>query len=119
MYSYLGFNIPMVRESFETRVCAYICYQILLQCLGAAVVVATPFVPAWNEGYADGNVGGLIEAMLQPTGNFGKFLTVLMALSVTANIAPTFYSFSLGFQVFIPPLAVIPRYMFSLLATAM
>ena len=57
--------------------------------------------------------------MLRPTGNFGKFLTVLMALSVTANIAPTFYSFSLSFQVFIPPLAVIPRYMFSILATAM
>ncbi|EJF63789.1 NCS cytosine-purine permease [Dichomitus squalens LYAD-421 SS1] len=102
LYSYLGFNIPI----------------ILLQCLGAAVVLSAPSVPAWNEGYANGNVGGLIEAMLQPTGNFGKFLTVLMALSVTANIAPTFYSFSLSFQVFIPPLAVIPRYMFSILATA-
>ena len=83
------------------------------------MVISAPSVPAWNEGYANGNVGGLIEAMLQPTGNFGKFLTVLMALSVTANIAPTFYSFSLSFQVFIPPLAVIPRYMFSILATAM
>lgn len=93
--------------------------QILIQCLGAAVVLSAPFVPAWETGYADGNVGGLVEATLQPTGNFGKFLTVLMALSVTANIAPTFYSFSLSFQVFIPPFAVIPRYMFSILATAM
>ncbi|KAI0711159.1 NCS cytosine-purine permease [Cerioporus squamosus] len=101
-YSYLGFNIPI----------------ILIQCLGAAVVLSAPFVPAWETGYADGNVGGLVEATLQPTGNFGKFLTVLMALSVTANIAPTFYSFSLSFQVFIPPFAVIPRYMFSILATA-
>ncbi|KAJ8488035.1 hypothetical protein ONZ51_g3826 [Trametes cubensis] len=101
-YSYLGFNVPI----------------ILCQCLGAAVAVSVPLVPAWEDGYADGNVGGLIEAMLRPTGNFGKFLTVLIALSVTANIAPTFYSFSLSFQVFIPPLAVIPRYMFSLLATA-
>ncbi|KAI0360560.1 cytosine-purine permease [Trametes cingulata] len=102
LYSYLGFNIPI----------------ILIQCLGAAVAASVPLVPAWEEGYANGNVGGLIEAMLRPTGNFGKFLTVLMALSVTANIAPTFYSFSLSFQVFIPPLAVVPRYMFSLLATA-
>ncbi|KAI9063521.1 cytosine-purine permease [Trametes sanguinea] len=101
-YSYLGFNLPI----------------ILIQCLGAAVAVSAPLVPAWEEGYADGNVGGLIEAMLRPTGGFGKFLTVLIALSVTANIAPTFYSFSLSFQVFIPPFAVIPRYMFSLLATA-
>ena len=82
------------------------------------MVVAVPFVPSWEEGYGDGNVGGLIEAILRPTGNFGKFLTVLMALSVTANIAPTFYSFSLSFQVLVPPLAVIPRYMFSVLATA-
>ncbi|KAI0635287.1 cytosine-purine permease [Trametes polyzona] len=102
LYSYLGFNTPI----------------ILIQCLGAAVAVSVPLVPAWEEGYANGNVGGLVEAMLRPTGNFGKFLTVLMALSVTANIAPTLYSFSLSFQVFIPPLAVIPRYMFSLLATA-
>ncbi|KAI0746911.1 NCS cytosine-purine permease [Daedaleopsis nitida] len=102
MYSYLGFNIPI----------------ILLQCLGAAVVLSAPFVPAWEAGYADGNVGGLIEAMLQPTGNFGKFLTVLMALSVTANIAGTFYSFCLSFQVLAPPFAAVPRYMFSILATA-
>ncbi|PIL27619.1 transporter [Ganoderma sinense ZZ0214-1] len=103
LYSYLGFNIPIIS----------------LQCLGAAVVLAAPAVPAWNQGYGNGNVGGLIEAMLQPTGNFGKFLTVLMALSVTANIAPTFYSISLNFQIFIPPFAVIPRYIFSLLATAL
>ncbi|KAH9929656.1 hypothetical protein B0H21DRAFT_110305 [Amylocystis lapponica] len=101
-YSYLGFNIPI----------------ITIQCLGAAVAITAPSVPTWNEGYADGNVGGLVEAMLRPTGNFGKFLTVLLALSVTANIAPTLYSFCLNFQVFIPPLVVVPRYFFSLVATA-
>ena len=93
--------------------------QISIQCLGAAVAVATSSVPAWEVGYANGNVGGLIEAMLSPAGNFGKFLTVLMALSVTANVAPTLYSFCLSFQVFMPFLAVVPRYVFSVLATAM
>lgn len=76
-------------------------------------------MPAWEVGYANGNVGGLIEAMLSPAGNFGKFLTVLMALSVTANVAPTLYSFCLSFQVFMPFLAVVPRYVFSIVATAM
>lgn len=57
--------------------------------------------------------------MLSPSGNFGKFLTVLMALSVTANVAPTLYSFCLSFQVFMPFLAVVPRYVFSIVATAM
>ncbi|KAI0765159.1 NCS cytosine-purine permease [Fomes fomentarius] len=101
-YSYLGFNIPI----------------ILLQCLGAAVALSTPLVPAWETGYTGGNVGGLIEAMLQPTGNFGKFLTVLMALSVTANIAATLYSGGLNLQIFIPALIVVPRYLFSLVVTA-
>ncbi|THG95083.1 hypothetical protein EW026_g6503 [Hermanssonia centrifuga] len=102
LYSYLGFNIPI----------------ITVQCLGAAVVVAAPSVPSWNAGYDNGNVGGLLEAMLSPSGGFGKFLTVLLALSVTANVAPTLYSFCLSFQVFIPYLAVVPRYVFSILATA-
>lgn len=81
--------------------------------------MSTPLVPAWETGYTGGNVGGLIEAMLQPTGNFGKFLTVLMALSVTANIAATLYSGGLNLQIFIPALIVVPRYLFSLVVTAM
>jgi purine-cytosine permease-like protein len=75
-------------------------------------------VPVWNTGYANGNVGGLLEAMLRPTGNFGKFLTILLSLSVTGNIAATFYSVSLNIQVFIPWLVIVPRYVFALLATA-
>ncbi|OCH93364.1 NCS cytosine-purine permease [Obba rivulosa] len=101
-YSYLGFNIPI----------------IAIQCLGAAFTIAAPSVPAWNEGYNNGNVGGLLEAVLRPSGNFGKFLTVLLALSVTANIAPTFYSICLNVQIVVPPLVTVPRYLFSLLATA-
>ncbi|KAF7792939.1 hypothetical protein EIP86_004042 [Pleurotus ostreatoroseus] len=102
LYSYLGFNIPI----------------ILIQCLGAAVIVSTPFVPSWTAGYDNGNVGGLVEAMLSPSGNFGKFLTVLMALSVTGNVAPTLYSFCISFQVFLPFLATVPRYFFSIIAIA-
>lgn len=56
--------------------------------------------------------------MLQPVGNFGKFLTVLLSLSVAGNIAPTLYSTCLNIQVFIPVLYVVPRYVFSILATA-
>ncbi|KAF8067891.1 cytosine-purine permease [Lyophyllum atratum] len=102
IYSYLGFLLPIVT----------------LQCLGAAVAVAASSVPDWDAGYTGGNVGGLLEAMLHPTKGFGKFLTVLLSLSVTGNIAATFYSFTLNFQVFIPPLVAVPRYVFSLVATA-
>ncbi|RDB27544.1 Purine-cytosine permease fcyB [Hypsizygus marmoreus] len=102
LYSYFGFLLPIVT----------------LQMLGAAVAVAAPSVPAWDAGYTGGNVGGLLEAMLQPTKGFGKFLTVLLSLSVAGNIAATFYSISLNIQIFIPPLVVVPRYVFSIVATA-
>ncbi|KDR72652.1 hypothetical protein GALMADRAFT_252819 [Galerina marginata CBS 339.88] len=100
--AYLGFLLPIVT----------------IQCLGAAVVVATAFVPEWETGYTGGNVGGLLEALLHPVGNFGKFLTVLLSLSVAANIAATFYSISINLQVFLPVLGFLPRYFFSLVATA-
>jgi hypothetical protein len=44
-------------------------------------------VPSWSDGYGDGNIGGLLQAMLQPVGGFGKFLTVLLSLSVAGNIS--------------------------------
>jgi len=93
--------------------------QVTLQCLGAAFAVAAPSVPAWNDGYAGGNIGGLLEAVLQPTKGFGKFLTVLLSLSVSGNIAPTLYSASFNIQILIPPLVIVPRYIFSIVATAM
>lgn len=102
-YAYLGYTVPI----------------ILLQCLGAAAVLAAPNVPSWNAGYGtDGNVGGLLEAMLSPVGNFGKFLTVLLSLSVTGNIACTLYSICFNFQVMIPAMSKVPRYVFSIVGTA-
>ncbi|KAF8991748.1 cytosine-purine permease [Cyathus striatus] len=102
LYSYAGLLFPIV----------------LIQSMGAAVAAAAPAVPVWNEGYAGGNVGGLLEAMLRPVGGFGKFLTVLLSLSVVSNIAATFYSISLNLQICIPPFVAVPRYIFSIVATA-
>ncbi|KAH7911184.1 permease for cytosine/purines, uracil, thiamine, allantoin-domain-containing protein [Hygrophoropsis aurantiaca] len=103
LYSYFGYIVPI----------------ILMECLGAAAVLAAPTVPSWNTGYGTaGNIGGLLEAMLQPVGNFGKFLTVLLSLSVTGNIACTLYSICFNFQVCIPRLEKVPRYVFSIVGTA-
>ncbi|KAJ2929311.1 hypothetical protein H1R20_g7783, partial [Candolleomyces eurysporus] len=102
-YSYIGLLVPL----------------ITLQSLGAAIAVAAPSVPEWEQGYAGGDVGGLLEAMLHPTKGFGKFLTVLLSLSVVGNIASCCYSISINLQVFIPWLVVVPRYVFSVLAIAM
>jgi purine-cytosine permease-like protein len=92
--------------------------QITLECLGAAAAISAPSVPAWNAGYGDGDVGGLLNAMLSPVGGFRKVLMVLLSLSVTAANVPTIYSICIDFQTLFPPLAVVPRYVFSVLATA-
>ncbi|KAI9458940.1 NCS cytosine-purine permease [Lactarius psammicola] len=101
-YSYAGLVVPTVA----------------LQCLGASAAITAPVVSAWEAGYAGGNVGGLVDAMLQPVGKFGKVLMVFVSLSVTGNNAPTIYSFGMSFQTFMPPLVVVPRYVFSVIATA-
>jgi purine-cytosine permease-like protein len=121
--SYAGLLLSIVRiiqsclYSFLHQL--FLLCQISLQCLGAAVAVAVSSVPAWEQGYAGGNVGGLLEAMLSPLGNFGKFLMVLLSLSVAGNNVASFYSISINLQVFIPILAAVPRYVFSVVATAM
>ncbi|KAI0305268.1 NCS cytosine-purine permease [Multifurca ochricompacta] len=102
LYSYLGLNIPI----------------IAVQCLGAAAAISAPSVPDWDAGYAGGNVGGLIDAMLHPVGGFGKFLMVLVSFSVTGSSAPTMYSLCMALQTVAPPLVVVPRYLISVFATA-
>ncbi|KAJ7927492.1 permease for cytosine/purines, uracil, thiamine, allantoin-domain-containing protein [Mycena leptocephala] len=101
-YSYLGLVLPTVA----------------LQCFGALIGACLAGVPAWEAGYESGNVGGILDAMLSPAKGFGKFLTVLLALSVMGNVAATFYSISLNMQILMPVLVVVPRYVFSILATA-
>ncbi|KAJ7359172.1 permease for cytosine/purines, uracil, thiamine, allantoin-domain-containing protein, partial [Mycena albidolilacea] len=101
-YSYLGLVLPTVA----------------LQCFGALIGACLASVPAWAAGNDLSGVGGILDAMLSPAKGFGKFLTVLLALSVMGNVAATFYSISLNMQILMPVLVVVPRYVFSVLATA-
>ncbi|KDR72650.1 hypothetical protein GALMADRAFT_126262 [Galerina marginata CBS 339.88] len=101
-YAYMGLFLP----------------NVFVQSLGAAVAIAATSIPEWNDNFAGGNVGGLIEAVYRPLGGFGKFLTVIMSLSVAPNLVSIFYSASLNYQVIIPRLVVVPRYVFTLLSAA-
>lgn len=58
---------------------------ILIECLGAAEATVTR--ADWQAQYASGGVGGLLGASLSPAGGFGKFLLVLLALSIVGNSA--------------------------------
>lgn len=65
---------------------------------GAAIGGAVPNIDSWNAGYTDYSVGGVIGAMLQPSGGFGKFCLVLLALSMLGNMTGSSYAGTLNFQ---------------------
>ncbi|KAH8887380.1 hypothetical protein GQ53DRAFT_292659 [Thozetella sp. PMI_491] len=102
MYSYLGLAVP----------------TILLMVLGAAIGGAVANVPEWEEGYEANLVGGVMAAMLHSVGGFGKFLVVILSFTLLGNMAATAYSITLNFQMLLPVLFKVPRYLFSIVLTA-
>ncbi|EFQ32902.1 NCS1 nucleoside transporter [Colletotrichum graminicola] len=100
-YSYLGLLVP----------------TILLMTLGAAIGGAMSSIPAWQDGFNSTLVGGVLGAMLSPAGGFGKFILVVLAFTMLANISGTMYAITLNFQTLIPSFRL-PRYIFSVIVTA-
>lgn len=86
--------------------------------LGASIGGAINSIPEWEAGYESTQVGGVLAAMLSRAGGFGKFVVVVLSLTLLGNIAATMYSITLNFQILIPQLVVVPRYMFSIVVTA-
>lgn len=90
---------------------------VLLMVLGAAIGGATPNIESWTEGYDSYSVGGVLQAMLLPAGGFGRFVAVLLSLSVIGNLAATMYSITLNFQLLVPLFVRIPRNIFAIVYT--
>lgn len=102
-WTYLGLNIPL----------------ILVEVLGAAAMTTFNEKTTWADAYTNGSVGGLLGAPLVGTmGGFGKFLLVLMALSIIANNIPNIYSLALTFQNIHPYCQAIPRVFIVLIGSA-
>lgn len=88
--------------------------------LGAAFAVSSLDNPAWSDALTVSN-GALYNLVLSGpggVGDFGRFLTVILALSAIGNIAATLYSFGLTLQTLLPFLAYVPRFLWPVLATA-
>ncbi|TGJ80566.1 hypothetical protein E0Z10_g8202 [Xylaria hypoxylon] len=115
--TYLNPNFPSWRL-FLYGFAGLVLPTIPLMVLGAAIGGAIGNVPAWEQGYEKNSVGGALAAMLLPTGGFGKFVVVALSLSLLGNNAATMYSITLNFQVLVPQLVYIPRYVFSVVITA-
>lgn len=86
--------------------------SVPLLILGAAIGGAVPNVPSWTTAYTDLGIGGVMYEMLTPAGGFGKFVLVLLALSVIGNIAISMYSVALNLQMLLPFFARIHRFIF-------
>lgn len=101
-YAYLGLVIPTV----------------LLMTLGAAIGGAVPIVEGWQDASDAMGAGGVLALMLEPVGRFGQFVVVVLAFSLLGNISGTMYSVTLNFQILLPWLVRVPRYVFSIIVTA-
>jgi NCS1 nucleoside transporter family len=89
---------------------------VLLETLGMAFTTGIANVPAWKAGFGTtGDVGGLLSAVVDPLGGFGKFLLVLLALSIVANNIPNDYSLGLSVQVFGKAWQRVRRYVWTLI----
>ncbi|THH15143.1 hypothetical protein EW146_g5289 [Bondarzewia mesenterica] len=76
--------------------------------LGAALMTITD--PAYTDAFASGSTGGLLGQILSPWKGGGKFILVLLALSVVANNIPNTYSAGLSIQALGRPFALVPRF---------
>ncbi|CAN8102725.1 unnamed protein product [Discula destructiva] len=86
--------------------------SVPLLILGAAIGGAVPNVPSWAAAYEQLGIGGVMYEMLAPAGGFGKFVLVLLALSVIGNIAISMYSVALNLQMLLPFFARVHRFLF-------
>jgi NCS1 nucleoside transporter family len=84
---------------------------VLLETLGMAFTTNAP----WAKIFANGLVGDLLAAVVNPLGGFGTLILVLLALSVIANNIPNDYSLGLSVQVFGRPFQRVPRYVWTLI----
>ncbi|KAI3622930.1 hypothetical protein CBS14141_004263 [Malassezia furfur] len=105
---------------FVTTACAFAVGSATILMLGAAFAASAQTIPAWNDALTQNpSPGPLINLVLSTKlGNFGKFLTVLIALSAMGNIMATLYSLGLTCQTLLPALVVLPRFVIPVLAVA-
>ncbi|KKK20809.1 purine-cytosine permease [Aspergillus rambellii] len=93
---------------------------LFVEMLGVALMTATSIDGGNNKyqvGYDASGNGGLIAAVLEPLGGFGKFCLVILALSIVANNCPNIYSVALTAQVLSRYAQRVPRFIWVFLGS--
>jgi len=85
----------------------------LVEILGAALTSISD--PAYIDALANGSTGGLVAQVLTPWKGGGKFLLVILALSVLTNNIVNTYSAGLSIQALGRPFAMVPRFFWTFL----
>lgn len=105
---------------FLATFCAFTLGSATILMVGAAFAASAQTIPAWSDALSqNASPGPLINLVLsEKLGNFGKFLTVLIALSAMGNMMATLYSIGLACQTMFPPLVHLPRFVVPIVAVA-
>ncbi|KAI1459888.1 permease for cytosine/purines, uracil, thiamine, allantoin-domain-containing protein [Annulohypoxylon moriforme] len=91
----------------------------LLMVLGAAIGGAVFTIPSWTTAYKTGGIGAVIGTILiTRLGDFGRFILVVLGLSVLGTCGRDIYSVSFNLTAVAPVLRRVPRIVLSVLATA-
>lgn len=71
--------------------------------------------PPWTDAYNTFGIGGLINVAFIPWGGFGKFVVVLLYISVICNTLMNTYSAAFEVQLISTKLAIVPRWIWATL----
>jgi NCS1 nucleoside transporter family len=86
---------------------------VFVSILGACLMTIQN--PDYIAAYGDYGMGGLLSQTLSPWGGGGKFLMVVLSLSVIANNVPNTYSAALSIQALGKPFQRVPRFLWTVL----
>ncbi|OTB17588.1 hypothetical protein K445DRAFT_57503 [Daldinia sp. EC12] len=91
----------------------------LLMVLGAAIGGAVFTVPSWTAAYKAGGIGAVIgNILINRLGDFGRFILVILGLSVLGTCGRDVYTISFNLTAVAPFLRRVPRIVLAVVATA-
>ncbi|KAI1137314.1 permease for cytosine/purines, uracil, thiamine, allantoin-domain-containing protein [Hypoxylon sp. FL0543] len=91
----------------------------LLMVFGAAIGGAVFTIPSWTAAYKAGGIGAVIgNILITRLGDFGRFILVILGLSVLGTCGRDIYSVSFNLAAVAPILRRVPRIVLSIVATA-
>jgi purine-cytosine permease-like protein len=106
---YMPPHAPRLRLAFYCLMGLYVPFTLMML-LGSAIGGAINVIPSWTTAYGEGGLGGVIgEILVSRLGGFGRFVLVILGLSIVTTSARDMYSMSLFTVAVIPWLRRAPR----------